>query len=79
MDNSVADAHVGKDLTKSNHHRHHGHESETLFIEQTGEHIEWVGRDRWELFVLEMQLSRERFFEPMSVADHTPVDELPDE
>jgi len=48
-------------------------------FEQTGEHIELVGRDRWELFVLEMQLSRERFFEPMSVADHTPVDELPDE
>lgn len=30
-------------------------------FEQTGEHTEWVGRERWELHVLEMELSRERY------------------
>jgi RimJ/RimL family protein N-acetyltransferase len=30
-------------------------------FEQTGEHVEWVGRERWELYVLEMELTRERF------------------
>jgi RimJ/RimL family protein N-acetyltransferase len=30
-------------------------------FEQTGEHTEWVGRERWELHVLEMELTRERY------------------
>jgi RimJ/RimL family protein N-acetyltransferase len=30
-------------------------------FEETGEHVEWVGRERWELHVLEMELTRERF------------------
>lgn len=30
-------------------------------FEQTGEHTEWVGRERWELHVIEMELTRERF------------------
>jgi RimJ/RimL family protein N-acetyltransferase len=29
---------------------------------QTGQHIEWVGREKWELHVLEMKLERERFY-----------------
>lgn len=32
-------------------------------FEQTGEHVEWVGRDRYELHVLEMKLERDRFYE----------------
>ena len=31
-------------------------------FQQTGEHIEWVGRERWELHVLEMQLEREKYY-----------------
>lgn len=30
-------------------------------FEQTGEHSEWVGRERWELHVMEMALTRERY------------------
>lgn len=30
---------------------------------QTGEHIEWIGRERWELHVLEMELERDVFLE----------------
>lgn len=33
-------------------------------FELVGEHTEWVGRERWELHVLEMELTRERFDQP---------------
>lgn len=43
-------------------------------FELTGEHTEWVGRERWELHVLEMELTRERYEEIRSslreAADH---------
>ncbi len=42
-------------------------------FQQTGEHIEWVGRERWELHVLEMQLDRDMYFGD-SAAGSTPAD-----
>lgn len=46
-------------------------------FEQTGEHIEWVGRERWELHVLEMQLERDTFFR-LNPGETTPADPEPD-
>jgi RimJ/RimL family protein N-acetyltransferase len=43
------------------------------FVE-TGEHIEWIGRERWELHVTEMQLDRARFYEVQGIS---PPDEGP--
>lgn len=31
-------------------------------FEETGRHVEWVGRERWELHVIEMELPRDRFY-----------------
>ena len=52
---------------------------------QTGQHIEFVGRDRWELHVLEMRLERDRFF-ALIPGETTPAEsagssraDLPDE
>ncbi len=42
-------------------------------FEQTGEHREWIGRDRFELHVLEMSLYRGEFDERGAAPDHTPV------
>lgn len=46
-------------------------------FEQTGEHVEWVGRERWELFVLEMELTRERFEAATGLPKITPVEPPP--
>ena len=45
-------------------------------FEQTGEHREWVGRDRFELHVLEMSLYRGEFEERGAAPDYTPVLEI---
>lgn len=37
------------------------------FVE-TGEHIEWVGRERWELHVTEMELARDRFYQVLGIS-----------
>jgi RimJ/RimL family protein N-acetyltransferase len=42
-------------------------------FEEAGEHVEWVGRERWELHVLEMELPRERFYRFQGI---TPPDRL---
>ena len=44
--------------------RHNGRAANAYLrvgFDMTGEHTEWVGRERWELQVIEMELSRERF------------------
>jgi RimJ/RimL family protein N-acetyltransferase len=54
----------GLDAVKLEVFRHNGRAANAYFrvgFDQTGEHTEWVGRERWELHVIEMELSRERF------------------
>jgi RimJ/RimL family protein N-acetyltransferase len=54
----------GLDLIKLEVFRHNDRAARAyrrVGFEETGEHIEWVGRERWELHVMEMELSRERY------------------
>jgi RimJ/RimL family protein N-acetyltransferase len=54
----------GLDAVKLEVFRHNDRAANAYFrvgFDQTGEHTEWVGRERWELHVIEMELSRERF------------------
>ncbi len=48
-------------------------------FQQTGEHREWVGRDRFELHVLEMSMYRGEFEDRGVIPNHTPVVEATDQ
>lgn len=62
--------------------RHNGRAANAYLrvgFEQTGEHTEWVGRERWELHVVEMELSREQFKQSFEVGEAPDVDSQPNE
>jgi RimJ/RimL family protein N-acetyltransferase len=40
---------------------------------QTGEHTEWIGRERWELHVTEMELERKHFYDVLGITPPTNV------
>jgi RimJ/RimL family protein N-acetyltransferase len=64
--------HHGLDAVKLEVFKHNSRAARAYLrvgFEQTGEHSEWVGRERWELHVLEMELSRERFEKPEITAE----------
>ena len=75
----------GLDLVKLEVFRHNDRAARAYLrvgFEETGEHIEWVGRERWELHVMEMELTREGYEQIHSAAQRVddPVeDELDDE
>jgi RimJ/RimL family protein N-acetyltransferase len=63
----------GLDLIKLEVFRHNDRAARAyrrVGFEETGEHIEWVGRERWELHVIEMELSRQRY-EIAQITDET--------
>lgn len=47
---------------------------ERVGFEEKGRHVEWVGRDRWELHVIEMEVTRPQFYasQGMSPPDGRP-------
>lgn len=54
----------GLDLVKLEVFRHNDRAARAYLrvgFEETGEHVEWVGRERWELRVIEMELTRQRY------------------